>query len=148
LIHGDHWVQKEISLRPRTRGIHLVTEEISLQLPELGAFSIGTAHLLLLHTSAGLTLNERIEPEVRADMVRYLDGIVPEGSALYQHSYEGTDDMPAHIKSVLTGTSLTLPISDGALRLGTWQGIYFCEFRDRGGARRILVTLHGAERDC
>jgi len=141
----ERWVQKEILLQPRTRGIHIVTDEIIAQIPELASFSMGLAHLSLLHTSAGLALNERIEPEVRSDLSRYMDGMVPEGDGLYLHSYEGYDDMPAHIKCVLTGTSLSVPISHGAFRLGTWQGLFLCEFRNRGGVRRIHATLHGVE---
>ncbi len=113
----------------------------------MALIAIGVAHLSLLHTSAGLTLNENMEPEVRADVNRFLDRIAPEGAGIYEHAYEGTDDMPAHIKSMLTGTCLTIPIADGAFRLGTWQGIYLCEFRNRGGIRRVLATLHGSERD-
>ena len=96
-----------------------------------------------MHTSAGITLNERIEPEVRIDLERYLDQIAPEGIGLYRHAYEGLDDMPAHIKSFLTGSSLTIPIANGAFRMGTWQGIYLCEFRNRGGARKIVATVNG-----
>jgi secondary thiamine-phosphate synthase enzyme len=141
---GNEWIQREISLRARRRGIYLITDEIQAQLPELKSLRVGTANLFLLHTSAGVVLNESLEPEVRNDMGRFLDRLVPEGDAHYQHAYEGPDDMPAHIKNVLTGTSLTVPIRDGALWLGTWQGIYLCEFRNRGGVRRLAVTLHGS----
>ena len=146
-MSGDAWIQKEIRLQAHPRGIHLVTNEIRSLLPEMALIAIGLAHLSLLHTSAGLTLNENMEPEVRADVNRFLDRIAPEGAGIYEHAYEGTDDMPAHIKSMLTGTYLTIPIADGAFRLGTWQGIYLCEFRNRGGIRRVLATLHGSERD-
>ena len=138
------WIQKEVALRPRERGIHLVTAEIRAQLPELSQLNVGIAHLLLMHTSAGLALNESVEPEVRSDAGRFLDKVVPEGAGLYEHAYEGTDDMPAHIKSMLIGASLTIPIAEGSFRLGTWQGIYLCEFRNRGGVRRITATLQGS----
>lgn len=144
-MNVERWIQKEIRLPAHSRGIHLVTQEIRAQLPEMASIVVGVAHLLLLHTSAGLTLNENMEPEVRADMERFLDQIAPEGANLYEHAYEGTDDMPAHLKSTLTGASLTVPITDGAFRLGTWQGIYLCEFRNRGGVRRLLATLHGID---
>lgn len=144
-VNLEKWIQREIRLPAHPRGIHLVTNEIRAQLPEMASFDIGVAHLLLMHTSAGLTLNENMEPEVRADMERFLDSAVPEGAGLYQHAYEGPDDTPAHIKSTLTGAFLTLPIADGSFRLGTWQGIYLCEFRNRGGVRRLLVTLHGID---
>ena len=145
-MNNDGWIQKEISLRSRERGVHLITEEIYALVPEIASFSVGVAHLFLLHTSAGLAINESVEPEVRGDMGRFLDTLVPEDSSLYRHTYEGPDDMPAHTKSVLTGTSLCIPISRGALRLGVWQGIYLCEFRNRGGNRRMVVTLHGSTR--
>ena len=140
------WIQKEITLRSCGRGLHLVTEEISLQLPEIAGFSVGIAHLFLLHTSAALAVNESVEPEVREDMERFLDELVPEGGGRYRHAYEGQDDMPAHIKCVLTGASLCIPLTAGAFRLGTWQGIYLCEFRNRGGNRRLTATLHGMAR--
>lgn len=146
-MNSERWVQREVFLRPQRRGIHLITNEILAQIPELESFEVGTAHFFLMHTSAGLALNERVEPEVRRDLNAYFDRAVPEESRLYEHGYEGSDDMPAHIKSVLTSVSLTVPISDGALRLGTWQGIYLCEFRNRGGARRLTATLHGTVRD-
>jgi len=145
-MNTTQWIQKEIMLQPRDRGIHLVTAEIQSLLPEISLYSVGISNFLLLHTSAGLALNECIEPEVRTDLETYLDGITPEGAGLYRHAYEGIDDMPAHIKSVLTGVTLTLPVADGEFRLGTWQGIYLCEFRKRGGARRILATIHGEQR--
>ena len=144
-MQNERWIQKEISLQPHPRGIHLVTADILAQMPEIDAFAVGVAHLSLLHTSAGLALNENFEPEVRRDMNRFLDKVVPEGPGTYEHAYEGSDDMPAHIKSMLVGTSVTIPIRKGAFRLGTWQGIYLCEFRNRGGTRRIVATLHGSD---
>ncbi|RMF15253.1 MAG: YjbQ family protein [Gammaproteobacteria bacterium] len=137
------WFQKTLALRPRSRGFHLITDEVVGQLPELGQIHIGLCHLLLQHTSASLTLNENADPTVRGDFERTFNQLVPEGAPWYRHTYEGPDDMPAHIKSSLLGASLTLPITDGRLNLGTWQGIYLCEHRDRGGSRRLVVTLHG-----
>jgi secondary thiamine-phosphate synthase enzyme len=140
------WVQREIVLRPRARGIHLITDEFVTGLPEIATIGRGLAHLFLLHTSAALALNESVEPEVRQDLERYLDTLAPDSRSLYAHAYEGPDDMPAHIKGVLIGAQLTLPISQGALKLGAWQGVYLCEFRNRGGARRVFVTLNGTSR--
>ncbi|NLF63545.1 MAG: YjbQ family protein [Chloroflexi bacterium] len=137
------WLQRELRLRPRPRGFHLVTEEIVAQLPELREFEVGLAHFLLQHTSASLALNENADPTVRADMARYFDRLAPENAPYFEHTAEGPDDMPAHIKTVLLGSSLTLPIRHGRLALGVWQGIYLCEHRDRGGERRLLVTLQG-----
>src|SRR5215213_6914777 len=127
------WHQREIRLRPRPRGFHLVTDEVIEQLPELRELSVGLAHLHLLHTSASLTLNENASPDVREDFKSWFDHAVP----------EGPDDMPAHIKASLLGPSLTLPVSRGRFALGTWQGIYLCEHRDRGGGRSLIVTLSG-----
>lgn len=137
------WLQRELRLRPRPRGFHLITEEIVAQLPELREFEVGLAHFLLQHTSASLALNENADPTVRADMARYFDRLAPENAPYFEHTAEGPDDMPAHIKTVLLGSSLTLPIRHGRLALGVWQGIYLCEHRDRGGERRLLVTLQG-----
>lgn len=137
------WTQREITLAARSRGIHLVGGEIEAALPELARVRIGLLHLHVMHTSAGLALNENASPDVRRDLETWLDRSVPEGADYWRHTLEGSDDMPAHVKSVLTGPSLTLPIADGAPALGTWQGIYLCEFRDSGGPRRIVATLHG-----
>ena len=137
------WLQREITLNSRPRGIHLVGDEIARELPELAEVEKGLLHLHLLHTSAGLTLTENASPEVRTDLNAWLDSVVPEGARHWDHNLEGDDDMPAHVKSMLTGVSLSLPVSDGALALGTWQGICLCEFRDQGGPRRVIATLHG-----
>jgi secondary thiamine-phosphate synthase enzyme len=137
------WVQREITLQARPRGIHLVGDEIARELPELGGIRIGQLHLHLLHTSAGLALTENASREVRTDLETWLDRVVPEGTEHWRHTLEGDDDMPAHVKSMLTGVSLTLPIAGGAPALGTWQGICLCEFRDSGGRRRVLATLTG-----
>jgi secondary thiamine-phosphate synthase enzyme len=122
-----------------------VGDEIERELPELAEIAVGLLHLHLLHTSAGLALNENASREVRGDLERWLDRAVPEGADYWRHTLEGPDDMPAHVKSVLTGHSLTLPISDGTPALGTWQGIYLCEFRNRGGSRKLLATLNGED---
>lgn len=137
------WLQREIHLQPRARGIHLITSEIVHHMPELATFRIGLAHIFILHTSASLALNEDADATVRRDMAEWLDRAVPEDAPYFVHTYEGADDMPAHIKAVLTGSELTVPIRDGALALGTWQGIYLCEHRNRGGGRRLLITLQG-----
>ena len=136
------WTQREIVLEPRPRGFHLVTAEILGALPELGDLRVGLCNLLLQHTSAGLTLNENASPDVRRDMRTWFDTVVPEQFP-WTHTLEGADDMPAHVKASLTGPELTLPIQDGRLALGTWQGIYLCEHRDHGGARRVVATLSG-----
>jgi secondary thiamine-phosphate synthase enzyme len=136
------WSQHAITLEPRPRGIHLVTNEVVAKLPGLHELRIGLAHIFIRHTSASLTLNENASPDVRRDVETWLNAAVPEQFA-WTHTLEGADDMPAHVKAALMGTSLTLPISRGRLALGTWQGIYLCEHRDRGGARSLLVTLNG-----
>jgi secondary thiamine-phosphate synthase enzyme len=136
------WTQREIVLEPRPRGLHLVGGEVAEALPELRELRVGLLHLLLQHTSASLTLNENASPDVRRDLRTWLDTVVPEHFA-WTHTLEGADDMPAHVKATLTGPELTLPVRDGRLALGTWQGITLCEHRDRGGARRILATLWG-----
>jgi secondary thiamine-phosphate synthase enzyme len=137
------WLQRTFDLRPRPRGVHLVTREVVEALPEIGALRVGLAHLLIRHTSASLALNENASPDVRADLAAWLDRAVPEGAPYFRHTLEGPDDMPAHVKSVLTGPSLTLPVDGGRLALGTWQGIYLCEHRDRGGPRSLTATLWG-----
>ncbi|WFO50661.1 secondary thiamine-phosphate synthase enzyme YjbQ [Aeromonas veronii] len=137
------WQQCLLTLKPRSRGFHLVTDELLAKLPMLADYRVGMAHLLLQHTSASLTLNENCDPSVRSDMEAHLHRLVPEDAPYYRHTYEGADDMPAHIKSSLLGVSLLLPIRDGQLALGTWQGIWLGEHRVDGGARKVLVTLQG-----
>ena len=139
----DNWFQREITLPPRPRGFHLITREVVGQMPEIGRFAVGLAHLFVRHTSAALALNENADPTVRADMEAYFNRLAPENAPYYRHTSEGPDDMPAHLKAVLLGSSLTIPISNGRLALGTWQGIYLCEHRDNGGPRRLVVTLSG-----
>jgi secondary thiamine-phosphate synthase enzyme len=137
------WLQRTIRLPAKPRGFHLVTAEVLEALPELGQISTGLLHLLIQHTSASLALNENAAPEVRRDFESWFDQAVPEGAPYWTHTLEGADDMPAHIKAALLGPSLTLPISDGSLALGTWQGIYLCEHRDHGGPRSVVATAWG-----
>ena len=137
------WIQHEIQLRARPRGFHLVTGEILDAVPELGGISRGVATVFMRHTSASLTLNENASPDVRRDFAAWFDRAVPDGADYFAHTLEGPDDMPAHIKASLTGSALTIPVSDGRLALGTWQGIYLCEFRDSGGPRRVVFTATG-----
>ncbi len=137
------WIQRQIDLRPRPRGFHLVTSEVVEPVPELGRIAVGIATVFIQHTSASLTLNENASPDVRRDFAAWFDRAVPDGAPYFSHTLEGPDDMPAHIKSSLTGSSLTIPVSHGRLALGTWQGIYLCEHRDGGGSRRVLVTAFG-----
>ena len=137
------WFQKQITLPPKRRGFHLVTREIESQLPELKEYAVGLAHLFIQHTSAALAINENADPTVRQDMESHFNRMVPENAPYYLHTAEGPDDMPAHIKSVLLGSSVTIPITNGRLNLGTWQGIYLCEHRNHGGARRLVITLSG-----
>ena len=139
------WVQREITLDPRPRGFHLVTREVAGALPELGELQVGLLHLLIQHTSASLALNENASPDVRRDFESYFNAVVPEDAPYWTHTLEGADDMPAHIKASLLGPSLTLPVSRGRLALGTWQGIYLCEHRDRGGSRSVVATLWGSD---
>ncbi|MCF8390373.1 MAG: secondary thiamine-phosphate synthase enzyme YjbQ [Bacteroidales bacterium] len=131
--------QIEFSLKPRSRGFHLITREILENLPDLP--KTGLLNLLIKHTSAGICLNENADPSVRIDFERFMNKLIPENDPVYTHIYEGADDMPAHIKSALFGSSLTIPVSNGQLNLGTWQGIYLGEFRDHGGSRRVVATI-------
>ncbi len=137
------WLQRNIELAPRARGFHLVTGEIVRALPELAGIRVGVAHLFLLHTSASLCVSENADPAVRGDLERHFNVLAPENAPHYAHTTEGPDDMPAHIKAALIGTSISIPITGGAFQLGTWQGIYLCEHRDRAGARRLVVTIEG-----
>jgi secondary thiamine-phosphate synthase enzyme len=137
------WLQREIRLPAAPRGFHLVTAQVLEALPELREVSVGLLHLLIQHTSASLALNENASPEVRRDLEAWFDRAVPEGASYWTHTLEGDDDMPAHVKAALLGPSLTLPVRDGRLALGTWQGIYLCEHRDRGGPRSVVATLWG-----
>jgi secondary thiamine-phosphate synthase enzyme len=140
------WAQREITLRPRPRGFHLVTGEVEAELPELGQLRVGIAHLFIRHTSASLTINENASPDVRRDFASWFDDAVPEDAPFWTHTLEGPDDMPAHVKASLLGPALSLPVREGRFALGTWQGIYLCEHRDHGGARSLLATLWGERR--
>ena len=137
------WFQDIVTLPAQRRGCHLVTREVVAALPVLAEIEVGLLHLFIQHTSASLTINENADPDVRGDLERHLNVMVPENAPYYEHTLEGPDDMPAHIKSVLIGPSLTIPIQAGRLALGTWQGIYLCEHRDHGGARRVVATIQG-----
>jgi secondary thiamine-phosphate synthase enzyme len=137
------WVQREIRLRERPRGFHLVTREVLEGIPELGDVNVGLLHVFIRHTSASLTLNENASPDVRDDFEAYFNSVVPEDAAYWTHTVEGPDDMPAHIKASVLGPSLSLPVAGGRLALGTWQGIYLCEHRDHGGPRSLVATLSG-----
>ncbi|TVQ39607.1 MAG: YjbQ family protein [Spirochaetaceae bacterium] len=135
--------QARIRLRPRPRGFHLITREIEDAIPSAWQIDRGIAHIQILHTSAGLTLNENADPDVRTDMEAVFSHLVPENEPYYVHTIEGPDDMPAHVKASLLGAGVTVPVSDGRLVLGTWQGIYLCEHRDRAGGREIFITMIG-----
>ena len=137
------WIQRELELTSRPRGFHLVTSEVVEALPELRELRIGMLSLTIQHTSAALALNENASPDVRRDFESWFDRAVPERAPYWTHTLEGDDDMPAHIKASLLGPTLTLPISGGRLALGTWQGIYLCEHRERGGARSVIATAWG-----
>ena len=137
------WIQKEISLNPRPRGFHLITNEILQNLQEIGDISIGTMEIFIKHTSASLTINENADPTVRDDFESHFNQIVPENAPYYKHTIEGPDDMPSHLKSSILGSSVTIPITNGTLNLGTWQGIYLCEHRNHGSSRSIVLTLTG-----
>ena len=135
------WIQKEIALSPKPRGFHLITDEVLNHLPELTKISIGLAHLFIKHTSASLTINENADPDVRRDMESHFNVMVPENAAYYVHTIEGPDDMPAHLKHSILGSSLMIPITKGRFNLGVWQGIYLCEHRDHGGRRTLAITI-------
>jgi len=139
----SEWIQKEIVLAPKKRGFHLVTREIVNHVPEIDQFTVGLATIFIQHTSASLSINENADPPVRTDLESFFNKTVPENEPYYIHTYEGPDDMPAHIKAVLLGNSVTIPITNGRLNMGTWQGIYLNEHRDHARGRRLVVTLFG-----
>ncbi len=140
---GMSWFQQTVQLSPKARGFHLVTDEVMSQVET--NVRVGLMHLFIQHTSASLTLNENASRDVRGDFERHFRRMVPDGADYFRHTLEGPDDMPAHIKASLLGFSLSIPIKDGRPMLGTWQGIYLCEHRERGGSRKITVTIHGDE---
>ena len=135
------WMQKTISLASKKRGFHLITDEVLSQLPELKEINVGLLHVFIQHTSASLTINENADPTVRGDMERHFNVLAPEGAPYFKHTYEGLDDMPAHIKASLYGSSVTVPIINGRLALGTWQGVYLGEHRDHGGSRNLVISV-------
>ena len=142
-----NWYQKKIKLDSKRRGFHVITHEIITKIPEISNYNIGTLHLFLLHTSASLSLNENADFDVRGDMETYFNEYVPEYNNNFKHTAEGSDDMPAHIKSSLIGNSLLIPINMGKLEMGIWQGIYLCEHRDKSQIRKIIVTINGIEKE-
>lgn len=138
-----HFFQKEIQLQNHNRGFHLITRKITDALPEISKISQGMLQVFIKHTSAGLTINENADPTVRVDFESHFNKMVPENAPYYEHTLEGSDDMPAHIKSSLLGNNVNIPITNGQLNLGTWQGIYLCEHRNHGGARKIVISAFG-----
>ena len=137
------WIQKEINLKPRVRGFHIITKNILKRIPELKNFKVGILQLFIRHTSASLTINENADKNVRQDFEAHFNVLVPENQNYYKHTCEGADDIPAHLKSSLLGSSISIPITNGKLNLGTWQGIYLCEHRDQGTERKIIATIEG-----
>ncbi|MCD2449009.1 secondary thiamine-phosphate synthase enzyme YjbQ [Methylicorpusculum oleiharenae] len=137
------WLQKTLRLQPKKRGFHLITSDIVSAVPEIANISMGLLHLFIQHTSASLAINENADGDVRWDMEAYFSRLAPENEPYFQHTLEGADDMPAHLKAVLIGCQLTVPIGSGRLQLGTWQGVYLNEHRDHAGARTVIITLHG-----
>ncbi len=137
------WSQQTVQLSPKERGFHLITDEVMAQLENINSIGVGLMHVFIQHTSASLTLNENASSDVRGDFERFFERMVPDGASYFQHTLEGPDDMPAHIKASLLGFSLSIPIKDGKPVLGTWQGIYLCEHRERGGSRKLTITIHG-----
>ena len=137
------WIQKKVNIHPKNRGFHIITDDILKDIPELRDFKIGILHLFIKHTSASLTINEHADPTVRTDFESYFDILVPENQTYFKHTIEGSDDMPAHLKSSLLGSSVSIPIKDGKLNLGIWQGIYLCEHRNHGSSRELIVTIQG-----
>ncbi|MFQ5584129.1 MAG: secondary thiamine-phosphate synthase enzyme YjbQ [Calditrichia bacterium] len=137
------WYQKTFRLPPFRRGFHLITNEIELGIPEIREIDTGIAHIFIRHTSASLTINENADPTVRQDFESYFREVIPENASYFRHTYEGPEDMPAHLKSSILGSSVTIPITGGKLNLGTWQGIYLCEHRNHAPGRKITVTIFG-----
>ncbi|MGD7034711.1 MAG: hypothetical protein CVV06_20835 [Gammaproteobacteria bacterium HGW-Gammaproteobacteria-10] len=137
------WIQKQIKISSKKRGFHLISHEIRQGFPEIGAMKCGLLHLFIQHTSASLAINENADPDVRMDMEAYFSKTVPENEPYYRHTLEGSDDMPAHLKNIMIGCQLTIPVGSGRMLLGTWQGIYLCEHREDAGARNIIATMTG-----
>jgi secondary thiamine-phosphate synthase enzyme len=139
------WIQRTIELAPHSRGFHLITREVADAIPEIRDFGVGLLHVFIQHTSASIAINENADPDVPADLESSLNAVAPEDFP-YRHTVEGPDDMPAHLKSLLIGSSISVPVHHGELALGTWQGIYLCEHRNHGGRRRLVLTLEGETR--
>ena len=138
------WIQKTITLSPKSRGFHIITHDVLENIPELKDFKTGILQLFIKHTSASLTINENADSTVRTDFESHFNMLAPENQSYYQHTFEGSDDMPAHLKASLLGSSVSIPITDGKLNLGTWQGIYLCEHRNLGSDRKLIVTIQGS----
>ena len=138
------WIQKTITLSPKSRGFHIITHDVLENIPELKDLKTGILQLFIKHTSASLTINENADPTVRTDFESHFNMLAPENQSYCQHTFEGSDDMPAHLKASLLGSSVSIPITDGRLNLGTWQGIYLCEHRNRGSERKLIITIQGS----
>jgi secondary thiamine-phosphate synthase enzyme len=138
------WIQKTITLSPKSRGFHIITHDVLENIPELKDLKTGILQLFIKHTSASLTINENADPTVLTDFESHFNMLAPENQSYYQHTFEGSDDMPAHLKASLLGSSVSIPITDGRLNLGTWQGIYLCEHRNRGSDRKLIITIQGS----
>jgi len=141
----NHTYQKKITLKPKQRGFHLITKEVLEQIPELEKINAGIAHIFIQHTSASLTINENADPSVRRDFETHFNRMVPEDKSLFEHTLEGPDDMTSHIKTSILGSSVTIPVTNGHLNMGTWQGLYLCEHRNHGGRRKLIITITGSE---
>jgi secondary thiamine-phosphate synthase enzyme len=141
------WKQKEFNLKAKTRGFHLITDEVLIATPEIRQIECGLLHLFIQHTSASLTINENADPTVRLDLESHFNQLVPEGAPYYRHDYEGDDDMPAHIKNCILGSSISVPITSGRLNMGIWQGIYLCEHRNKSAGRSLVATVQGEEKE-
>ena len=141
------WIQKEITIEKKQKGFHLITDQLINQLPEMNKIYIGLLNVFILHTSASITLNENMDSSVRDDFKSFFNRLVPENQNYFTHTYEGSDDMPAHLKSSILGSSIVIPISNGSLKLGTWQGIYLCEHRKNASPRNIMLTIHGKKKN-
>ena len=137
------WFQKNITIRKKNRGFHLITDELFNKIPEIKTYKIGILHIFIMHTSASITINENADSTVRDDMESHFNRFVPENQSYYKHTFEGSDDMPAHIKAVTIGNNISIHISNGDLCLGTWQGIYLCEHRNHANGRNLMVTING-----
>lgn len=140
------WYQTKVTLDPKSRGFHIITDEILREIPEIKNIKTGIAHIFIQHTSASLTINENADPSVRRDFATHFKRMVPEDMSMYEHTVEGPDDMTSHIKSSMLGHSVSIPITNGKWNFGTWQGVFLCEHRNQGGARKLIVTLHGKKK--